>query len=596
MSDAKSDDLVSLSASFPTPDEAQWRAQVDKALKGGAFDRLISRTLDGIEIQPLYRRNTDGAPPLARAQAGDWRALTRIDHADPQLANEQAKADLAGGAGGLHLVFAGAVGAYGFGLPPNAGALNEALAGVDLSGFALELDLADQDMALHVAALIQQQGLAPERAAISFGLRALDGNDAPDSGFAVRAKTLAAQGFSGPLAVADARVVHGAGGSDGQELAYALVQGIAALRALEGAGFTLEAARDAIAFRVAVDADFFASMCKLRALRRLWAQVESACGLAPKPVRVHAQTAWRMMTRCDPWVNVLRATVAAFAAGAGGADSISVLPFTQALGLPDAFARRLARNSQLVLAEEAHINAVADPAAGAGGLEALTKALCERAWSLFQEIERAGSLQLAQPMLLEAIGQAQQSRARDIARRKEPITGTSAFPDLNELPQSVLAPLELIHRGAGPFEQMRLAEPFELLRAASDAQLAAKGARPQVFLALLGSPVAAAARIDFARGFFEAGGFETIVSDSFDGCGAGLACLCGTDEAYAQGAGAAARQLVEAGATFVYLAGRGGQDEADLRAAGIGAFIYAGIDVVAALQAAQTQVAQTSTR
>lgn len=577
-----------LSASFPTPSEAQWRAQVDKALKGGAFERLISRTLDGVEIQPLYGRDMEGAPPLARAQAGDWRALTRIDHADPQLANEQAKADLAGGAGGLHLAFAGAVGAYGFGLPANADALREALAGVDLSGFALELDLgADQDMALHVAALIQQQGLAPERAAISFGLRALDANGAPESGFGARAKTLAAQGASGPLAIADARALHGAGGSDGQELAYALAQGIAALRALEGAGFTLEAARDALAFRMAVDADFFASMCKLRALRRLWAQVESACGLEPKPLRLHAETAWRTMSRRDPWVNVLRATVAAFAAGAGGADSISVLPFTQALGLPDAFARRLARNSQLVLAQEAHIGAVADPAAGAGGFEALTKALCERAWSLFQEIERAGSMQLAQPMLLEAIGQAREARARDIARRKEPITGTSAFPDLNELPQSVLAPIDLVYRGAGPFEQIRLAEPFELLREASDARLAAKGARPQVFLAVLGSPVAAAARIDFARGFFEAGGFETIVSDSLEGCGARLACLCGTDEAYAQGAEGAARELVQAGAKRVYLAGRGGEGEAALRAAGVGEFIYAGVDVVAALQAAQ---------
>lgn len=584
MSDAN--DL--LSASFPTPDEAQWRAQVDKALKGGAFERLVSRTLDGIEIQPLYARNIDGAPPLARAQAGGWRAMTRIDHADPQLANEQAKADVAGGAGGLHLVFAGAVGAYGFGLPANAAALREALAGVDLSGLALELDLGlDQDMALHVAALIQQQGLAPERAAISLGLSALDGNGAPDSGFAIRAKTLAVQGFSGPLAIADARAVHGAGATDCQELAYALAQGIAALRALEGAGVTLEAARDAIVFRMSVDADFFASMCKLRALRRLWAQVESACGLEPKPLRLHTETAWRMMTRCDPWVNVLRATVAAFAAGAGGADSISVLPFTQAIGLPDAFARRLARNSQLVLAQEAHIGAVADPAAGAGGFEALTKALCERAWSLFQEIERAGSLQLAQPMLLEAIGQARDARALDIARRKEPITGTSAFPDLHELPQSVLAPLDLVYRGQGAFPQIRLAEPFELLREASDLRLAAKGARPQVFLAVLSSPVAAAARIDFARGFFEAGGFEVIVDDSFAHCGARLVCICGTDEAYAQGAEAAARQLVEAGATFVYLAGRGGEAQAALRAAGVGEFIYAGIDVVAALQAAQ---------
>lgn len=588
MSDLKSGELAELSAGFSPPDEAQWRAQVDKALKGGAFDTLISRTLDGIEIQPLYPRNTDGAPPLARAQAGGWVALTRIDHADAHLANEQAKADLAGGAGGLHLVFAGAIGAYGFGLPQSAGALQEALAGVDLAGLDLELDLgADQDMALNVAALVQQQGLAPERAAISFGLRALDANGAPDADFALRAKTLAAQGFSGSIAIADSRAVHGAGGSDGQELAFALAEGIAALRALEASGFTLEAARDSLAFRIAVDADFFASLCKLRALRRLWAQVEAACGLEPKPVRIHAESAWRMMSRRDSWVNVLRTTIAAFAAGAGGADSISVLAFTQALGLPDAFARRLARNSQLVLAQEAHIGAVADPAAGAGGFEALTNALCEKAWSLFQEIERAGSLASALPMLQDAIAQTRNARARNIARRKEPITGTSSFPDLHELPQNVLAPLPLVYRGQGAFEQTRLTEPFELLREASDAQLLAKGARPQVFLAVLGSPVAAAARIDFARGFFESGGFETIVSQSMEACGARLACICGTDAAYGEGAEAAARQLAQSGATRIYLAGRAGPSEAALREAGVGAFIYAGVDVVAALQEAQ---------
>lgn len=591
MSDSHSDELAKLSAGFPVPNEAQWRAQVDKALKGGAFETLVSRTLDGIDIQPLYPRNTDGAPPLARAQTGSWSALTRIDHADPHLANEQAKADVAGGAGGLHLVFAESFGAYGFGLPSNAGALQEALAGVDLAGLALELDLgADQDVALHAAALIQQQGLAPERAAISFGLRALDAEGALDAGFGARAKALAAQGFCGPLAIADARVVHGAGGSDGQELAFALAHGVAILRALEAAGFTLEAAR--LAFRIAVDADFFASLCKLRALRRLWAQVESACGLEPKPVRIHAETACRMMSRRDPWVNVLRTTIAAFAAGAGGADSISVSPFTQALGLPDAFARRLARNSQLVLAQEAHIGGVADPAAGAGGFEALTKALCESAWSLFQEIERAGSLQLATPKLLDAVAQTREARARDIARRKEPITGTSSFPDLCELPQNVLAPTPLAFRGQGPFKQMRLAEPFELLRDASDGLLAAKGARPQVFLAVLGSPVAAAARIDFARGFFESGGFETIVSDSLEACGARLACICGTDAAYGEGAEEAARRLTQSGAVRVYLAGRAGQSEAALRASGVGAFIYAGVDVVAALQDAQ-ELAQT---
>src|SRR5205823_6804833 len=129
---------------------------------------------------------------------------------------------------------------------------------------------------------------------------------------------------------------------------------------------------------------------KFRAVRKLWARVEAACGIEPKPVHVAAETAWRMMTRHDTYVNMLRTTIAVFAAGVGGADSITVLPHTAPLGLPDRFARRIARNTQLILLQEANLAKVSDPAAGSGGIEALTQRLCAMAWSLFQEIERAG--------------------------------------------------------------------------------------------------------------------------------------------------------------------------------------------------------------
>ncbi len=577
-------DLAGLSAAFPTPSQEAWRAQVEKALKGGSFDRLISRTLDGLELQPLYPRDRAGRPALARAQAQGWRALTRIDHADAHAANEQAHADLDGGAQGLHLVMAGSVGAYGFGLSEAAGALEEALAGVDLAQAAVDLDLgAAGDVALRLAAIVEKQGLAPGGASICFGLRA----DDPE--LAGRAKALAQRGFTGPFACADARAVHAAGGSPAHELAFALAQALAILRALEAGGMSLEAARDALAFRMACDADFFLSLCKLRALRRLWARVETACGLAPKPARIHAQTAWRMMTRRDPWVNVLRATVAAFAAGAGGADAVSVLPFTQALGLPDPFARRLARNAQLVLAEEAHVGRVADPAAGAGGFEAITDGLCETAWALFQTLERAGSLAAATQTLGAQIAAASAALRKDAARRKEPITGTSFYPDLAEIPQGVLAPLPRDWRGAAAFPAMRLAEGFEALRERSDERLRAAGARPRVFLAALGAMAAASARVDFARGVFEAGGFETSASerlDDFAESGAALVCLGGTDAAYGEQGEVAAQALKGAGAKRLWLAGRGGDGEAALRAAGVDAFVFAGADILATLEEA----------
>lgn len=200
------------------------------------------------------------------------------------------------------------------------------------------------------------------------------------------------RGFKGPFVLADGRPVHDAGGSEVQELAFTLALALAYLRMLEASGLDLDAARAAISFRLSADADQFLTMAKFRALRLLSARVEQACGLAPKPIFVNAQTAWRMLTQRDPNVNMLRATIATFAAGLGGANAITVLPHTLALGLPDDFARRVARNTQLVLLDESNLAKVSDPAAGAGGIETLTSQLCEAAWTLFQEIEKAGGI------------------------------------------------------------------------------------------------------------------------------------------------------------------------------------------------------------
>ena len=175
-------------------------------------------------------------------------------------------------------------------------------------------------------------------------------------------------------------------------------------------------------------------MAKFRALRRLWARVEQACGLAPKPVFVAAETAWRMLTRRDAYVNMLRATMATFAAGLGGANAITVLPHTLALGLPDAFARRVARNTQLVLLEESNLAKVSDPAAGSGGIEKLTQATVQAAWSLFQEIEKAGGVfaALEQGLIQSKVAATRKAREANVARRKDVLTGASEFPNLHE--------------------------------------------------------------------------------------------------------------------------------------------------------------------
>jgi methylmalonyl-CoA mutase len=390
-----------------------------------------------------------------------------------------------------------------------------------------------------------------------------------------------------------------------QELAFVLAAGVAYLRALESAGFALDDAQSMVYARLSADADQFLTLAKFRALRLLWARIEQACGLVPKPLFIAADTAWRMLTQRDPYVNMLRATMATFSASLGGASAITVLPHTLALGLPDAFARRVARNTQLVLLEESNLARVSDPAAGSGGVETLTQQLCEAAWSLFQEIEKAGGVfaALEQNLIQRKVAATRAAREANIARRKEVMAGATEFPNLHEALVAVLdaRPAALAPPGEAKFRfdalsPMRLAAPFERLRDRSDQVLKQRGARPKVFLANLGTPADFTARAAFAKSFFETGGIEAIDTDGFTDpavlaavfttSGAALACLCSSDKVYAGHATAAAKALQAAGAKHIYLAGRAREQEAALRAAGVNDFIFAGGDALTVLQEA----------
>jgi methylmalonyl-CoA mutase len=345
-------------------------------------------------------------------------------------------------------------------------------------------------------------------------------------------------------------------------------------------------------------------MAKFRALRKLWARVEEACGLAPERIFISAETAWRMMTRRDVHVNMLRTTIATFSAGLGGSDAITVLPFTSTLGLPDQFARRIARNSQLILLEESNLAKVGDPAAGSGSIEDLTDKLCRVAWSLFQEIESAGgaAAALERGLIQKKVAVVRTERDRAIALRRDALTGTSDFPYLAETPVSVLevAKVSVVPVGTRiafePLRSWRLAEPYESLRDASDRILKKTGARPRIFLANLGTPSDFTARATFAKNFFGAGGIETAGKDSFSNgdqvveafkaSGATLACLCSSEAVYARQGAAAAKALTVAGARYVYLVGRPDKTEKELRESGVNTFIHAGCDAVATLKAA----------
>jgi methylmalonyl-CoA mutase len=589
-------DGLSLAAEFPDPTRRQWRQLVEGVLRkagrtdltdAAAEDALATELQDGLTARPLYTAE-DGAgdpglpglPPFVRGArplgntVDGWDVRQR--HAQPvaKRANEAVLADLENGVTSLWL-------RLGDGGLPVAG-LEEALDGVHLDLAPVVLDAgAEYDAAARtLLALAAGRGTPPlgRLGADPLGHAARTGEDAV-LGATAELATLCHHEHPGLRAVTvDALPYHEAGASPAQELGCSLATGVAYLRGLTEAGLPVEAALGQLEFRYAATTDQFLTIAKLRAARRLWARVAQVCGAPGEAQLQHAVTSPVMMTRRDPWVNMLRTTVACLGAGVGGADAVTVLPFDDALGLPDDFARRIARNTSAILMEESHLARVIDPAGGSWYVERLTGDLARTAWEWFQEIERAGgqAAALRSGLVAERLSHTWEERRAGLARRREPITGVSEFPDLAEEPvEREPAPEE--PRGGLP--KVRRDHAFEALRSRSDAHLAATGVRPRVFLARLGPAAAHTARTSFAVNLFQAGGIEAVPGEAgaFAGSGATAACLCSSDAVYAEQAETAAAALRSAGATWVFLAGR------PAGYAGVDEYVFAGGDAVAVL-------------
>ena len=412
-------------------------------LKGAPFEKLVSKTYDGLKIEPIYPRAQGAAPVAGRPAAAPWQIMQRIDHPDAEAANAQALHDLENGATGLTLVFAGANGAHGFGLDPSAEAIAKVLDGIFIdAGIGIELQIGPQSRmaAIHVAEYIKRKGLDPAACDIRFGLDPIGAcavwGSSPYSWDEIvpavtgAIKGLAAMGFKGPFAVADGRVIHDAGGSEVQELAFVLAAGVAYLRAIESAGVALEDAQGMVYARLTADADQFLTHGEIpRAAAVVGAD---RTGLRPCAEAAVHRRRYRMAD-ADP-ARPLRE----HAARDDGdvlrrprrRQRITVLPHTLALGLPDPFARRAARNTQLVLLEESNLAKVSDPAAGSGGIETLTQQLCEAAWSLFQEIEKAGGMfaALEQNLIQRKVAATRAAREANIAKRRDVLTGAANSP------------------------------------------------------------------------------------------------------------------------------------------------------------------------
>ena len=586
-----------------------WAAAATKALKGQPLDKLQSKTWDGLPIEPLYTRDVEAAALATRPAATPWTISQRIDVPEAAAANATILADLEGGAGGLDLVFHTSPVAReaGLTLPDDAG-LRALLDGVLLDLVRLRVDAGGQTAAIgaRIVALAAVKGVAgPLHVDLvddPIGRLAATGSLPESAEAAIAAAVSTEPAPFGPLATvveADGRVWHAAGASEAQELAAVLATAVAYWRAFEAKGVALSEAAARIGFTLVADQNQFGTIAKLRAFRLLWARVQSAAGIAPVAARVHAETAWRMMAARDPQTNMLRTTIAAFAAGIGGADSVTVLPFTAANGLPEAFARRIARNTQSILIEESNLARVADPAAGSGLVETQTKALAETAWGLFQAIEAEGGIvaALRSGSLAARIATVAAERDKAISQRKEPVTGVSEFPNILETPVVTLEARVAPASAAPAVETVarlaprRVAERFETLR---DRAEAAGG--PTVFLANLGRIADFNARATWVKNFYEAGGIRTLGNDgfgslaelveAFKASGTTFACIASSDAVYETEAAAAAQALKAAGATLVAIAGRPPKEDEQkwaLGRAGIDDFVFAGPDAVAML-------------
>ncbi|MCS7467016.1 methylmalonyl-CoA mutase subunit beta [Stieleria sp. ICT_E10.1] len=625
----------SIQDDFPPVDYDQWRALVEKALAGAPFEKkLVLKTYDGLRIQPLYSRRDDsgrddpmgfpglatrvrGGRPLGSVQSG-WDLRQEFSAPCPVACNQAILADLSGGVTSIQIrldqaarngldpddaASAGCVGRDGV-MVYGVDDMDKLLGDVQLELITVALDAgaAFFPAAATLMATWNRRGVSPEtaRAALNadpLGELARRGTLPlePSSALSMMSDLASWTSEHYPHVTSvgvDSSPYHDGGASAAQDIAFSLATGVEYLRAMTAAGMDVSAAAEQILFRVSLGTEHFQAIAKLRAARWLWSRVLESCGVPEdsRSMRIHTRTGNRVLTKHDPSVNLLRNSVAVFAAGIGGADAITSVPFDVMAGLSNDFSRRVARNSALVLQEESHLHRVIDPAGGSWFLDRLTEDVAGKAWEIFQETERQGGMlaALTSGWVAKEIAATAAARAKDVATRKRGITGVSEFANVGEEPvirdapdleslageaadrirglrsatqetlsldtaeDRVAAAVAAASDGAtlgqiaaalglgrgqsatiAAIEPHRLAEPFDQLRDACDAWQDAQGKRPRVFLANLGPVSHYSGRATWSSNFFAAGGFEVLDSGGFADADAAAEAFSQTDASIA---------------------------------------------------------------
>lgn len=652
-------------ATFPIPSFEEWKQEVEKSLKGKPFEKLYSTTYENITIKPIYTRRDieslthveqyPGFPGYVRGTRPNgyiqepWKVSQEISATSPQEWNEIVKHDLARGQTEIHIVL------ERLGFPVISLDDMEAMfSDISLDKYSLRVDAGAQSLsflALFAAYLQKRQmpftavrgtigmdpiGTLAETGHLSFSLASSYDVMADVAKWAKNnmphVKTVIVRG----------EPYHNGGANAVQELAFAFATAVEYINACLDRGLAIDDVASQIQFSFAVGSNFFMEIAKLRAARLVWANIVQAFGgsESAQKIAMHARTSYFTKTIYDPYVNMLRAAAEAFAATIGGADSLHVSPFDEAIGPADEFSRRIARNTQLILLEEAHIANVIDPAGGSYYVETLTAQVAEKTWKLFQEIEgKGGIVKALQDGFVQAeVENIAKQRKDNVKKRKEKIVGTNFYANLAEAPiqkanegsekafpfskvdeenvaqlqagfrenrwietaifmavrrataQEIEAALKADEASINvkPIQQWRLAESFEQLRKATEVHLEKHGARPTVHLINIGSIPNYKTRADFITGFFEAGGVavaksegyhtaEEAVSGALEANGTHY-IICGSDESYTDMVPAIAKAFKQAKPNAkLYVAGKQPADvEQTFIEAGVDGFIHIG--------------------
>ena len=603
---------------FPPVSTEEWRAKVEVDLKGADFNKkLVWRTNEGFNVQPMYRaedikdlKTTDSLPgeyPFVRGTKtnNDWYIRQEIEVCCPKAANEKATEVL--GKGGTSL---------GFKLKEDIDAegLKTLLAGIDLAKVEVNFDCCPNkalQLAKDLVEVVKAAGAADTfSGSIGFDpFRRLlkHGKDFPKD-----IKALAAEIVKAVADVKNLRVLAvntdklcNAGAYIYQELGYALSWGNEWLSQLTDAGIDATEAAKRIKFNMSISTNYFMEIAKFRAARMLWAQIvkqyEPKCDCACK-MNVHATTSEFNQTIFDAYVNLLRSQTESMSAALAGVDSITVTPFDKQYKNPDDFSERLARNQQLLLKEESHLDKIVDPAGGSYYVETLTMSIANEAWKLFLATEEQGGFYAALKAgeVQKAVNESSDKRHTDVARRKESLLGTNQFPNFNEIANDKIEceggkcccghnnDAEAETDAVEALKNTRAASEFEALRLETERS----GKRPKVFMLTIGNLAMRLARSQFSANFFACAGYQIIDNLGFDTVEAGVEAamekqadvvvLCSSDDEYATLAPEAFKAL--AGRAEFVVAGAPACSD-DLKAVGITEFVNVRSNVLETLKA-----------